>query len=212
MLKNLIIVGASNFGREVEDLVNRINQNNNEWNFLGFVDDVLSGQTKEGTTILGPIDYLFDLQEKPHIVIAIADTLGRKKIVNELEKYGYEFAALIDPSVIMSSNFEVGQGCIICAGTIFAINTKIGNHCIINLGCRIGHDTIINDYASLMPGTNLAGNVIVGQGCYFGLNAAVIDKVNIGEWTTVGAGAAVINDIPSRVVAVGVPAKVVKTK
>ena len=34
----------------------------------------------------------------------------------------------------------------------------------------------------------------------------------MGEWTTVGAGTVVIKDIPAKVVAVGVPAKVIKVK
>lgn len=210
MVKDLVIVGASDFGREVEDLVKRINQQNDEWNLLGFVDDCLVGETLEGTRILGPISYLYDLLERPYVVIAIANTTVRKKIATELYKRDFKFATLIDPSVIISSNFEVDHGSIICAGTIFAINTKVGKHCIINLGCRIGHDTVLGDYSSLMPGTNLAGNVIVGAGCYFGLNACVINNTHVGAWSTIGAGAAVVKDIPDNVVAVGVPARVIK--
>ena len=38
-MKNLIIIGASGFGREVAWLVERINQKNPTWNLLGFIDD-----------------------------------------------------------------------------------------------------------------------------------------------------------------------------
>jgi hypothetical protein len=45
-----------------------------------------------------------------------------------------------------------------------------------------------------------------------GIGACAIPGVRIGERTIVGAGAAVVTDIPDDVVAVGVPAKVIKRR
>jgi sugar O-acyltransferase (sialic acid O-acetyltransferase NeuD family) len=208
--KDLVIIGASDFGREVAALVANINEVNYTWNFKGFVDDGLEGKTIEGFKILGIVDLLYSMDPKPNVVIAIANTQVKKRIAHELEKNNVPLATLIHPSVIISDHVDIGPGSIICAGTIFAINTVVGKHCILNLGCRIGHDTVVKDYSSCMPGTNLAGKVVVGEGCYFGLNACVINGKVIGEWTTVGAGAAVIQDIPGYSVAVGVPARVIK--
>lgn len=49
-MKNLIIIGCGGFGREVAWLVERINEKEKHWNFLGFVDDALSlqGKTVDG--------------------------------------------------------------------------------------------------------------------------------------------------------------------
>jgi len=210
--KDLIIIGASDFGREVAALVANINEANYIWNFIGFVDDFLEGKTPEGFEILGKINLLYSMNPKPHVVIAIANPQLKRNIAHELEKNDIPLATLIHPSVIISDHVDIGPGSIVCAGTIFAINTVVGKHCILNLGCRIGHDTIIKDYSSCMPGTNLAGKVVVEEGCYFGLNACVINGKVVGEWTTVGAGAVVIQDLPSYSVAVGVPARVVKRK
>lgn len=210
--KDLVIIGASDFGREVAALVANINEIKHTWNFLGFVDDNLEGKTIEGFEILGKVDLLYSMDPKPNVVIAIANTQFKKRIADDLEKNNVPLATLVHPSVIISDHVDIGPGSIVCAGTIFTINTAVGKHCILNLGCRIGHDTIIKDYSSCMPGTNLAGKVVVGEGCYFGLNACVINGKVIGEWTTIGAGAVVIEDIPSYSVAVGVPARVVKRK
>lgn len=38
-LKNLYIVGASGFGKEVQWLIKRINKENKTWNLLGYIDD-----------------------------------------------------------------------------------------------------------------------------------------------------------------------------
>ena len=39
-MKDLIIIGASGFGREVDWLVGRINKAEPPWNLLGFIDDM----------------------------------------------------------------------------------------------------------------------------------------------------------------------------
>ncbi len=36
----------------------------------------------------------------------------------------------------------------------------------------------------------------------------MVPSVRVGQWTTVGAGAAVVRDLPSGVIATGVPARV----
>jgi acetyltransferase-like isoleucine patch superfamily enzyme len=44
------------------------------------------------------------------------------------------------------------------------------------------------------------------------MGAKIIQGISIGPWTVVGAGAAVVRDLPANVTAVGVPARVIKTK
>lgn len=209
-MKRLVIVGAGSFAREVAWLVEEINKVEPEWEFLGFVDDSVTGETIEGYKVLCSVKELGRLSPRPMLVCAIGNPTTRKKIVEPLEEQGYQFATLVHPSVIMSRYVQIGHGSIICAGTILTTNIHIGKHCILNLNCKVGHDTRLGDYASLMPATNLAGNVTVGEGCYFGLNSAAINDLSIGEWSVIGAGAVVVKDIPLRVVAVGVPARPIR--
>ena len=55
MLKNLIIIGASGFGREVAWLVERINKVDPTWNLIGFIDDAdeIQGKSINGYAVLG---------------------------------------------------------------------------------------------------------------------------------------------------------------
>lgn len=212
MKEPLVIVGAGGFGREVVWLVDDINRHEPTWDFLGFVDDSVSGETVEGYRILGKTEDLLRIRPRPSIVCAIGDPVTRSKLVRKYAELGFSFATLVHPSVSRSRYVEIGEGSIICAGTILTTNVKIGAHSILNLNCKVGHDSILGPFSSLMPGTNIAGEVRIGEGCYFGLNACVINRVSVGEWTIIGAGAAVVNDIPPRVVAVGVPAKPIKTR
>ena len=51
---------------------------------------------------------------------------------------------------------------------------------------------------------------IIGNDVFIGANVTVLDGVKIADGAVIGAGAVVVNDIPAYVIAVGVPAKVVK--
>lgn len=53
--------------------------------------------------------------------------------------------------------------------------------------------------------------VIIGNNCWICANVTILQGVSIGECCVVGAGAVVTEDIPPYSLAVGIPAKVVKT-
>jgi acetyltransferase-like isoleucine patch superfamily enzyme len=55
------------------------------------------------------------------------------------------------------------------------------------------------------------GKVIIKDGAHIGIGAIILPGVTIGEGAIVGAGAVVSKDVPAYSLAVGVPAKVVKT-
>lgn len=209
-LKPLVIVGAGGLGREVAWLVEDINRQKPEWDFIGFVDDGVQGNTVEGYPVLGPVEHLFNMPADIWTVVAIADSRIRKKFIRQIRGQGRRLATLVHPLVSMSGYVNIGTGSIICSGAVITTNVSLGQAAIINPGCFIGHDTELQDYVSLMPAANLAGEVRVGEGCYFGLNSCVINRTAIGEWSVIGAGATVVGDIPAYSVAVGVPARVVK--
>lgn len=53
--------------------------------------------------------------------------------------------------------------------------------------------------------------VTIGKDCWIGGNTVILPGVTIGDGTTVGAGSVVTKDIPSFSIAVGSPARVIKT-
>jgi acetyltransferase-like isoleucine patch superfamily enzyme len=52
----------------------------------------------------------------------------------------------------------------------------------------------------------------VGDNVWLGAGAKVLDGVTLGDDVVVGAGAVVTEDLPAGAVAVGVPARVVRTR
>lgn len=64
-------------------------------------------------------------------------------------------------------------------------------------------------YAMHCPFKN--GKVVIKDGAHIGIGAIIMPGVTIGEGAIVGAGAVVTRDIPDYSLAIGVPAKVIKT-
>jgi maltose O-acetyltransferase len=67
--------------------------------------------------------------------------------------------------------------------------------------------------APLMPfrAVGFARPVTVGKQCWIGAGSIILPGVTIGDGTTIGAGSVVTRSIPSRVVAVGNPARVIRS-
>ncbi len=85
-----------------------------------------------------------------------------------------QFATIVDPSVILSKRVVIGEGTIICAGTIVTVDISIGKHVIINLDCTLGHDDVIEDFVTIYPSVNVSGNVRVGECSEIGTGVQII--------------------------------------
>ena len=72
------------------------------------------------------------------------------------------------------------------------------------------------DYTDPQPFSNQSGmvtrgNLVVGENCWLGARVTVTDAASIGDHCVIGAGAVVNKPIVNNSLAVGVPAKVIKT-
>ena len=212
-LRDLYIIGAGGFGREVAWLVERINEVGPTWNLKGFIDDntAIHGSVQDDYSVVGGCDYLMNITQEVWVICAVGSAKIRQKIIEKLKNYAnVKFATLIDPSVMRSERVDIGEGSIICAGTIITVDISIGNHVIINLDCTIGHDDIIHDFVTIYPSVNVSGNVIIGECAELGTGMQIIHGKSIGRESILGAGAVVIRDIPEKCTAVGSPAKPIK--
>jgi len=209
-MKDLVIIGAGDFGREVAAMVERINNVNEEWSLLGFVDDnpELKGCKVDGYKVIGNSEWLSQQDKKIYAVCSIGNSKTREVFIKRISKNNnIEFAILIDPSAILMNNTKIGKGSIICAGAILTINVEVGVHSIINLSCTIGHDTKTGNYFTAHPGTNISGKVIIGDASYFGTGCKVIQGISISKHCIFGAGTVIVKSITESGTYVGVPAK-----
>lgn len=210
-MKDLYIIGAGGFGREVAWLVERINKVSPAWNLKGFIDDDESiwDSKEDGYPVLGGCEHLKNMGDV-YAICAVGSAKVRKQIIDKLTDSQVEYATLIDPSVIASERLDIGKGSIICAGSILTVDVKIGKHVIINLDCTVGHDVIIEDYVTVYPSVNISGNVKIGEQSELGTGTQIIQGKKLIEGTILGAGAVVTKDTEESGIYVGVPARKVR--
>ena len=212
-LREIGVFGAGGFGLEVVMLIEQINEISHDWKLIGFFDDSEpKAKIVNGYPVLGGIDELNQWTSDLFLVLALGIPTTKKFVLERIHNEKVYYPVLIHPSVIMGNKkyLTIGEGSIICAGTIITTNISIGRHVILNLACTIGHQTEVGDFSSFMPSCNISGEVKIGEANFWGTGAKVINGKIIGNNVTVGAGSVIINDIPDNVTVAGVPAKVIK--
>lgn len=214
-MKSVAIVGAGGFGREVLEIFKDQNRISGAWDILGFIDENqdLHGKIVNGHPVLGGLGWLRNHNKKDlGCVCAIGTCETRKRVVERLCRIGVSFYNAVHPSVIMSEFVELGEDVIICAGSILTVNITIGDHVHVDTNCTIAHDAVLDSYCRLGPGVRINGENHLGEGVYVGTGATLVQQISVGNWSTVGAGAVVTHSIAANVVAVGVPARVVRDR
>jgi acetyltransferase-like isoleucine patch superfamily enzyme len=94
---------------------------------------------------------------------------------------------------------------------------KIGKRCLIAANSVIyaNHHTFATFAGSIKPiqyqGITPKG-IVIEDDCWLGHGVAVLDGVTIGEGSVISAGAVVTKDVPPFSVAVGSPARVIRTQ
>lgn len=210
-MKDLVIIGAGDFGRETIWIAERMNEVEPKWNILGFVDDGKVGEEIDGYPVLGSVEWLCGYSKEIHVTCAIANGEIKERIWNYLSQNANIHAAtLIDPTAIIGKECTVGEGSIICAGTVLTVNVHLGKCCIVNLNCTLGHDAVLSDFCTLHPSCNISGKVVVGKCVLMGVGTKIIQGLRIAADTTLGAGAVVIRNISESGTYVGVPVKRIK--
>lgn len=206
-MKDLIIVGASGFGREVLSIAEEINKNSHKWNIKGFIDDNLNAL--EGVDcdykILGRI-YEWQPNEKEEFACALAFPNVKKRIVELLKAKNAQFATLVHPKALVNSHCTIKEGAIITTNSSISDNATVGMFATI-LGSIVAHDACIGDYSTLSGRCSVNGHVKVGSMVYMGCGVLVAPSKTIGDGATVGIGSVVISNVKAGTKVFGNPAK-----
>ena len=194
------IIGAGGFGREIYWSLNVTERKD----CVFFVDDnYFHGEDKTlPISQFNPEEY--------EVVVAIADSNVRQRIVDSLDKKTKFFTHIHPSAQIHGEDVVIGEGSIICAGVIITTNVKIGKHAHINLITTIGHDCEIGDYFTTAPGVQISGNEKIGDRVYFGTRSCIKQKMTVCSDVIIGMNAGVTKSITEPGTYVGTPAKRIK--
>lgn len=198
-MKNAII-GFGGFAKEV--YYSMVSSNEEVSNF--FVND----QYYTGQRNVLPLSQ-FDENEY-RVVIAIGDPVLRKCVIDGLPKDTKYFTHIHKSVIILSDDVTIGDGSIICSGTILTNNIRLGKHSHLNLMTTIGHDTKIGDFFTTAPGAKISGNCNIGDCVYIGTNSSIREKINVCHNVTIGLNTGVVKNIEEPGIYVGSPAKKIK--
>ena len=110
-------------------------------------------------------------------------------------------------NIEIGENFYTNHNCVILDGAsiTFGDNVFVGPNCTFSTA---GHPL---DTEQRNEGLEYAYPIVVGDNVWFGASVTVLPGVTIGSDTVIGAGSVVNRDIPSGVVAVGNPCRVLRT-
>ena len=208
MNKNVIILGTGGHAKVIVDIF----EEDKNINIFGFTTNDPALQTFLDYPIIGDDTALPRILENgvQFAFVAVGDNKIRSQLIKSLTAIGFSFINALSRKAVISRRVNIGIGVAVMPGAIINIDSTIGDGTIINTAATIDHDCKIDRFSHVAPGTNIGGNAHIGEGTFLGVGCSVVPEKSIGSWTVVGAGSVVKNDLPSSVIAVGVPAKIKK--
>ena len=211
MTDRVLILGAGGHAQVVADILFQMQKAGMSVKPIGYLDDNpdLIGQVLLGIPVLGKMDDLAAIDHDA-IIVAIGDNRTRHDFFVTLSAQGEKFIIAQHPSAIIAPDVTIGLGSMICAGAIINPGSSIGFNVILNTGSTIDHHNKIGDHAHIAPGVHLGGDVRIGEGTLVGIGTTIIPQHSVGEWSIIGAGSIVTKNIPDKIVATGVPARVIR--
>ena len=207
-MKNVLIIGAGGFGREVFAWCRADPGYGKTWQIRGFLDDnpnALDGFTVHARIVGKVSDYQAAPDEE--CICAIGHPGTKKRIVELLLARGAVFRSLIHPSVVMGSMVTLGQGVVLCPGVVLTSHLVVGDFVMFNCLSSAGHDVQVGRFATISGHCDLTGFVEVGEGVFMGSRASIIPGRKIGAGATVGAGSVVITNVAPATTVFGNPAR-----
>ena len=193
-MKNIVIVGAGELGKEVVWLIEDINRRTPEYLILGFVDDTREklGAEFYGYKVLGPIEKLEEISKRAPIsaVIAIQGGSARKRIVEEHSTF-QNWESIVHPTAVVASTSPLGKGSVVFPQVTISVDTKLGDFGLYYIHSTICNDCTIGDYVSIMSGVSISERVTIGEECFLSAGCTVYPDKCLGRKVEVGVEATV---------------------
>lgn len=202
-MKNIIIVGAGGFGREVfhwlQDWIAFDTNRRLAFQIKGFLglDDTELDDFDLPVGILGH-EETYKFEENDLFVMAVGQPILKRKIADRMTELKAEFFTLIHPTAIVCSSAKIGQGVVLCPFSTVSSDVQLGNFAMLNAHASVGHDCKVGDYCVLSGYANLNGFVTLENEVFLGTRATVVATKTVGFQSKVSAHALVASDVPKQ--------------
>lgn len=209
-MTNILIVGATGFGREVycwaKDTFDK-----NEYNIKGFISK--DNNDLEGFNIDIPIlgdEFTYEIEENDRFILALGNIDIKKKVVNALKDRGAKFISLIHPTSIITPTAKIGEGVVICPYCIISDNAIISDFVMMNLYASVGHDSVVGKWSVFAPYSTVNGFVTIEEEVYLATHSCVVAKKKVGFASKVSANSVAGKNVPPYSLAYGVPCQIMR--
>jgi sugar O-acyltransferase (sialic acid O-acetyltransferase NeuD family) len=201
----MLICGAGGHARELYHCFK------DELNNIYFFDNINKIEKIDHIRVLNSFNELKEVfKDDKRFILGVGGVKARSFFYKKMVNAGGIHFSVCSKNIIARSLDQKIEGADIFPNTFLGPNIQIGVGTLINTRSNIHHDTIIGDFCDIAPSAILLGGVVVGDCTFIGSGATILPRIKIGNNVIIGAGSVVNSDIPSNVIALGVPAKVVK--
>lgn len=194
-MKNLIIVGAGGFGRELLQWVKDINSVTPTWNVQGFIDDnpdALKGYECD-YDVIGGVTGCQPCRDVRY-AMAIANPSTKERVSREMVSKGARFTSIIHPTAFVSDHVRIGEALVMYPNSGINVNVTIGDFVTI-LSSGVGHDATIGDYCTISSYCDITGRVTLGKRVFMGSHVTTTPGRRIGDDVFVAAGSVVMTNV-----------------
>jgi sugar O-acyltransferase (sialic acid O-acetyltransferase NeuD family) len=203
----VVVFGAGGHSRVVADVVCAAG-----FELVGHLDEVKpEGEAVGARSVLGGALWLA-ANRGVLVALGIGSNAIRREVFELSRSANAALPAFVHPSAVVSPSAQLAEGVVVMPGAIINAGASIGVGAIINSGAVVEHDCVVGEFAHVSPNATMAGAAKLLANAHLGAAAAVLPGVEVGEGTDVGAGAVVVKALRARVVAAGVPARVLREK
>lgn len=207
-MKQLLIIGARGWGREVYDIAKACIDAGADFTVKGFLDDkadALDGY-KDYPPIIGPVE-TYEIEKDDVFICALGDAHYKKQYADKILGKGGIFISMIHPTAVIGTNAKIGKGCVVGAYANLSNDTRIGDFVTMSIRSGMGHDSSIGDYTHIGGNCCISGFVTIGENVTMHPGCVMVPHRKIGDNAIIGTGSVVLGNVKANTTVFGNPAK-----
>ncbi len=211
-MPDIVIIGASGFGRELIQYVLDSIRDLPDFRIKGMLDDdptkLGSLDPHSGIPVIGD-SHSYPIQSDDQFLISVGDPRIRQLLSERMNQRGAKFFTLQHPTAYVAESATVGEGCIIGPFASVRAYAELDRNVLVNLYSAVGHDSRVGCHSVFSPYAVANGGSNIGDEVFLGSHAVVTPQISIGNGSKIAAAAVVYRNVPNQSMVTGNPAKAI---